>query len=114
MYWKIFISTFFLIFMAELGDKTQLAVMLQSAIHGRGVVFWAASVALVLSTLLGVFIGGILAKMVSERIIHFVGGLLFIAFGVWMLYTVVRPGPDIAPVIQSVEEPGPPEAGGGQ
>lgn len=109
MSWKIFISTFFLIFLAELGDKTQLAVMLQSAVHGRWVVFLAASLALALSTLLGVFVGGLISKMVSERVIHGVGGTLFLVFGFLMLYSVFKPGPDVAPVIQAVEQPAPPE-----
>ena len=103
MNWKIFVSTFLLIFLAELGDKTQLAVMLQSAVHGRSTVFIAASLALVLSTLLGVFLGGVLSRLVSERVIHGVGGALFIVFGIVMLYTVFKPGPDIAPVIQAAE-----------
>lgn len=103
MGWQIFISTFWLVFLAELGDKTQLAVMLQSAVHGRSIVFLGASLALVLSTLLGVFLGGLLSKLVSERVIHGVGGVLFIVFGVLMLYSVFKPGPDIAPVIQAAE-----------
>ena len=103
MSWKIFLSTFMLIFLAELGDKTQLAVMLQSAVHGRGIVFLAASAALVLSTLLGVFVGGLLSKLVSERVIHGVGGALFLVFGAMMLYSVFRPGPDIEPVIHAAE-----------
>jgi len=105
MNWKIFGSTFLLIFLAELGDKTQLAVMLQSAVHGRGVVFWAASIALVCSTLLGVVLGGVLSRLVSERIIHGVGGVLFIVFGLLMLYSVFKPGADVAPVIQAAETP---------
>ena len=109
MNWKIFISTFLLIFLAELGDKTQLAVMLQSAVHGRSTVFIAASLALVLSTLLGVFLGGVLSRLVSERVIHGVGGALFIVFGIVMLYTVFKPGPDIAPVIQAAEPAAPAE-----
>ena len=104
MNWKIFTATFFLIFLAELGDKTQLAVMLQSAVNGRWIVFLAASAALVLSTLLGVFVGGLISKMVSARVIHGVGGTLFIVFGVLMLYSVFKPGPDVAPVIQAVEK----------
>jgi putative Ca2+/H+ antiporter (TMEM165/GDT1 family) len=103
MNWKIFASTFFLIFLAELGDKTQLAVMLQSAVHGRWVVFCAASAALVCSVVLGVFLGGVISKLASVRVIHGVGGVLFIVFGVLMLYSVFKPGPDVAPVIQAAE-----------
>ena len=109
MNWKIFASTFLLIFLAELGDKTQLAVMLQSAVHGRSTVFLAASLALVLSTLLGVFLGGVLSRLVSERVIHGVGGALFIVFGLVMLYSVFKPGPDIAPVIQAADANSPNE-----
>ena len=104
MTWKIFMATFWLIFLAELGDKTQLAVMLQSAVHGRWVVFVAASAALVLSTLLGVYLGGLLSKLASERLIHGVGGTLFLVFGALMLYAAIRPGPDVAPVIQAAEK----------
>lgn len=103
MDWKIFAATFWLIFLAELGDKTQLAVMLQSAVHGRAVVFWSACLALILSTVLGVLLGGLLAKLISERVIHAIGGVLFLAFGAMMLYSAIKPGPDIAPIIQAVE-----------
>lgn len=104
MSWQIFMATFWLVFLAELGDKTQLAVMLQSAVHGRWIVFLAASLALVLSTLLGVFLGGLISKMVSERVIHGVGGVLFLLFGAMMIFSVFKPGPDIEPVIHAVEE----------
>ena len=87
MSWKIFMATFGLVFFAELGDKTQLAVMLQSAVHGRWVVFAAASLALVLSTLLGVYLGGLISKVASKRLIHGVGGVLFLVFGAFMLYS---------------------------
>lgn len=103
MNWKIFASTFLLIFLAELGDKTQLAVMLQSAVHGRIVVFWAASAALICSVVLGVLLGGLLSRLVSERIIHAAGGVLFIVFGCVMLYSTFRPGADVGPVIQAAE-----------
>ena len=105
MNWKLFAATFWLIFLAELGDKTQLAVMLQSAVHGKSVVFWAASAALVCSVVLGVSLGGMLSKLVSERIIHAVGGVLFLVFGVLMLYSAVKPGADIEPIIHAVEQP---------
>ena len=101
MIWQTFLSTFWLVFLAELGDKTQLAVMLQSAVYGRWIVFLGASLALVLSTLFGVFVGELISKMVSTRVIHGVGGLLFIVFGVIMLYSVFKPEPEAAPVIQA-------------
>lgn len=104
MSWKIFLATFWLVFLAELGDKTQLAVMLQSAVHGRWVVFLAASLALVLSTLLGVYFGGWISRLASERLIHAVGGVLFLVFGALMLFSAIRPGPDVAPVIQAAEK----------
>ena len=113
MNWKIFASTFLLIFLAELGDKTQLAVMLQSAVHGKATVFWAASAALVCSVVLGVLLGGVLSKMVSERVIHGVGGVLFIVFGCLMLWSVFKPGADVGSVIQAAESshtPQPPDA----
>ena len=104
MSWKIFMATFWLVFLAELGDKTQLAVMLQSEVHGRWIVLLAASLALVLSTLLGVYLGGLSSKVVSERLIHGIGGALFLVFGLLMLYSVFKPGPDVAPVIQAAEK----------
>lgn len=103
MNWKIFASTFLLIFLAELGDKTQIAVMLQSAVYGKRLVLLAASAALVLSVVLGVFLGGWIAKVASERVIHGVGGILFIVFGAMMLYSVFKPGPDIEPVLHAAE-----------
>ena len=103
MNWQIFFSTFALVFLAELGDKTQLAVMLQSAVHGRRIVFLAASAALVCSVVLGVFLGGLISKVASERVIHGVGGALFLVIGGFMLHAVFKPGPDVAPIIQAVE-----------
>lgn len=102
MNWTIFATTFWLVFLAELGDKTQLAVMLQSAAYGKWIVFLAASIALVLSVVLGVFLGGVISKMVSARVIHGVSGVLFLIFGGMMLYSAFKPGPDVGPVIQAV------------
>ncbi len=56
------------------------------------------------SMVLGVFVGGLISKVVSERVIHGMGGVLFIVFGCLMLYSVFKPGPDIAPVIQAAEQ----------
>ena len=64
MDWKLFFSTFALVFLAELGDKTQLTVLAQSAVHGRLSVCLAACLALCASTLLAVLFGGILSRYV--------------------------------------------------
>lgn len=94
--WKMFGSTFILIFLAELGDKTQLAAMARAAdgpdgSTARWVVFLAASAALVLSTLIAVFFGGVLKSLVpDERYIKIAAGALFILFGIMILGGVVN------------------------
>jgi Ca2+/H+ antiporter, TMEM165/GDT1 family len=92
MNWQIFISTFLLIFLAELGDKTQLAVMAQSAgSSSRWMVFAAGSLALILSTAVGVLAGGLLRRWMPDvSTIRICGGLMFLLFGVAMLTDVVR------------------------
>lgn len=84
---KLFISTFALIFLAELGDKTQLAAMATtaSAQSGKWTVFLAASAALVLSTLIAVLFGQALTKVVPEYVIKTAAAILFIVFGLFIL-----------------------------
>ena len=90
---QLFFSTFVLIFLAELGDKTQLAAMAKAAAGegGKWTVFVAASAALVVSTLVAVLFGGALTRVVPERVIKMVAGGLFIVFGVLILFEVFRP-----------------------
>jgi rubrerythrin len=91
MNWKIFLSTFALIFLAELGDKTQLAAMARAADspHARWVVFAAACAALILSTLVAVLFGGAISKLVPERYIRIGAGVLFVVFGLLLLHTAL-------------------------
>jgi rubrerythrin len=84
---KLFLSTFILIFLAELGDKTQLAAMAKS-IEGRFTVFVAASLALVCSTLIAVLFGDTLTRFVPERYLQIASGVLFLIFGALMLHNV--------------------------
>ncbi len=84
---KLFVSTFILIFLAELGDKTQLAAMAKS-IEGRMTVFLAASLALVCSTLIAVLFGDALTRIIPERVLQGAAAILFIVFGVVMLYNL--------------------------
>ena len=83
----LFATVFTTIFLAELGDKTQLATLLYAADveHPKGTVFFAAALALVLTTALGVLAGGWISQHVSPRVLSTVAGLGFIAIGVWTL-----------------------------
>jgi putative Ca2+/H+ antiporter (TMEM165/GDT1 family) len=85
--WQTFLSVFATIFLAEIGDKTQLATMLFSsaADANKWLVWAAASAALVLAAGIGVLIGAQLERFVSPRVLKFVAGLGFIAVGVWTL-----------------------------
>lgn len=78
------------VFVAELGDKTQLATMLFAAKGevSKAEVFVAASAALVLSTLIGVFAGRIVTECVGEQALRYVAGVAFVAIGLW---TLLRP-----------------------
>jgi putative Ca2+/H+ antiporter (TMEM165/GDT1 family) len=84
---RLFLTIFGSVFVAELGDKTQLATMLFAAKDGvsRWQVFVAASAALVVSTALGVLAGQFLSQWISERVLHWIAGSGFIAIGLWTL-----------------------------
>lgn len=75
------------VFLAELGDKTQIATMLYAT--DRSVrplhVFAAASAALVVSTLLAVVFGESITRFVPVRTLKLVAGFAFIAVGIWSL-----------------------------
>ena len=84
---KLLATVFASVFVAELGDKTQLATMLFSAesAGSRMTVFLAASGALVVATAIGVLAGGFVAEHVSPATLKVVAGAGFIAIGVWTL-----------------------------
>jgi len=84
---KLFSTVFVTIFVAELGDKTQLATLLYAsdASHPKRTVFLASAAALVLTSALGVLAGGLVAEHVSPRVVRWVAGLGFIAVGLWIL-----------------------------
>lgn len=85
--WKVFLTVFGTVFVAELGDKTQLATLLFAADKAvnRWLVFSGASLALIAASALGVLVGAGLAEYVSERLLKSVAGLGFIAIGLWTL-----------------------------
>ena len=84
---KLFATVFVTIFVAELGDKTQLATLLYaSEVHNpKLTVFVAAALALVLTSAIGVLAGGLVSEYLSPRVLSWVAGLGFIGIGVWTL-----------------------------
>lgn len=84
---RLFATVFTTVFVAELGDKTQLATLLYAsdASHPRLTVFAAAAAALVLTSAIGVLAGSLLADRIDARVLRWVAGLGFIAVGVWTL-----------------------------
>lgn len=88
---KIFISTFFTIFLAELGDKTQLTTLLMVAgTRSPWVVFLGAGAALVLTSLLGVLLGRWIASKVSPRTLETSAGAMLLLISVLLLWDVVK------------------------
>ncbi len=84
---KLFATVFGTVFLAELGDKTQLATLLYAADapEARATVFVAAAAALVLTSALGVLAGGVISEWVSPRALRWVAGAGFVAIGLWIL-----------------------------
>lgn len=84
--WKIFLTSFGIMFLAELGDKTQLTILsLSGRFRSPWTVFAGAAIAMVLATGLGVLVGNFLPSVIGERAIRFVSGGLFILFGILVL-----------------------------
>ncbi len=92
MDWKLLATVFGTVFLAELGDKTQLATMLFAA-DGKSPkwqVFLAASAALVATTAIGVLAGALIAQTVSERALRILAGAGFLAIGGLTLWDALR------------------------
>jgi len=88
MDWKIFITIFATVLIAELGDKTQLATMLFAADKevNKLTVFFAASLALVVASAIGVLAGSFLATYISEKALAYIAGAGFMLIGAYTLY----------------------------
>ena len=86
MDWKIFGTAFLTLFLAELGDKTQLAVITMTAsTESKIAVFAGAALALVVVTLLGVLVGGVLTQFIPTEWLQRIVAAAFILIGVLML-----------------------------
>ena len=86
---SIFITSFTTIFIAELGDKTQLATLMLSAESGRPlIVFIGSSFALLCSSIAGVLIGKWLSSKISKERLSLFTGLLMTMISIWIGYTI--------------------------
>lgn len=89
-FWSVFTSTFLTIFLAEIGDKTQLATLLLAAESGAPwLVFTGAALALISTSLVGVLIGYWLSKKLTPKILDFFLVLLLFSVAAWLLADVV-------------------------
>ena len=88
---SIFITTFTTIFIAELGDKTQIATLMLSAESGKPIiVFLGSSLALISSSLVGVLIGKWLSKKISPSKFAFFTGLLMLIISIFLAYDIIK------------------------
>ena len=86
---RIFLSTFALIFLAELGDKTQIATFALAGRTAQGsarwVVFAASALALTCASAIAVLAGSAIARAVPQHLVRWIAGILFVAAGLWIL-----------------------------
>jgi putative Ca2+/H+ antiporter (TMEM165/GDT1 family) len=86
MDFKVLFTTFGLIFLAELGDKTQLATFAFAAeSKSRLAVFLGSACALLLTSLLAVVFGSAVSRLIPPNYIKLGAGALFVLLGLWML-----------------------------
>lgn len=84
---KVLLSTFALLFVAELGDKTQLAVISMTAKHKMPLwIFVGATLALAAVTALGVLGGELLTRFIPEMVLRKVAAVLFVIMGLLMWF----------------------------
>ena len=87
MDWKVFATVFGTVFLAELGDKTQLATVLFASKGAVSLwtIFLAASAALVLTSAIGVAAGALVSQYLNPKYLAYAAGIGFIAIGAWTL-----------------------------
>lgn len=88
MEWKMLLTVFATVFVAEMADKTQLVTMLFATDKAvsKWAVFAGSASALVLTSAIGVVAGALLSQFVSVKAMSLVAGLAFILIGAWTLY----------------------------
>ncbi|UCF08980.1 MAG: TMEM165/GDT1 family protein [Thermoplasmata archaeon] len=91
MSWYIPLAvTFTAIFLAELGDKTQLITISLSSKYSHVPVFFGVFLGMGVVTIIGVFIGTVLFEVVEIMYVKILSGLIFIIFGIWTLFSMVK------------------------
>lgn len=91
---KIFLASFGLVFLAELGDKTQLTALAFSASsRSPWAVFIGTSLALVCSSAVAVIFGELLSRLLPPKVLHISCGVLFVLIGLFLLVNVARRAP---------------------
>ncbi len=87
--WKTFSAVFITIFLAEIGDKTQLATMLFSADPetNKWIVFTGSATALVVAAAMGVLVGAQLERFIRPQMLKMIAGAAFIVIGLWTMLT---------------------------
>ena len=79
-------TTFFTVFLAEMGDKTQLTtITLSSTTNKPFAVFIGSSIALILATLLGALAGGSISNLIPAFLLKLLSGIVFFAIGINLL-----------------------------
>ena len=85
-FFSILITSFSTIFLAELGDKTQLATLMLSAQSGRPlIIFTGAALALISTSLLGVLIGQWIANNLPRQRFTVISGLIMLSLGIYLV-----------------------------
>ena len=84
---RFFLTVFSTVFLAELGDKTQVATFLYAADaqHSKLTVFLGAATALVVTSAIGVAMGGLIAQYVNPKMLSWLAGAGFIVIGLWTI-----------------------------
>ncbi len=85
-FFSTLIASFCTIFLAELGDKTQLATLILSAQSGRPIIiFMGAALALISTSLLGVLIGRWIANNFPRQMFTLVSGIIMVSLGIYLV-----------------------------
>ncbi len=91
MDWKLVGTTFLAVFVAELGDKTQLATLsFASSGASRLSVFLGSALALVATSAIAVLVGEALSRVVPPLLLQRVAGAAFLVIGAWVIWSTTR------------------------